>query len=254
MIHHAAATGFSSASDTYASGRPDYPAELDGWLKEVVGLGPDRTVLDLGAGTGKFLARLRSTGAKLLAVEPVAEMREKIVANQPDVEVFEGTAEAIPLPDASLDAVVCAQAFHWFANARAVAEIRRVLKPGGVFGLVWNVRDESVGWVAALTEIMTPHEGDAPRFYSGAWRTVFPAPGFSDLDEARFDNAHVGDPERVIVDRTLSVSFIASLPAEEQAKVAAEVRALIASDPALAGRAVVAFPYRTSAFHCRKLG
>jgi SAM-dependent methyltransferase len=152
-----------------------------------------------------------------------------------------------------MDAIVCAQSFHWFANAAALAEMRRVLKIGGALGLIWNVRDESVDWVAALTRIMTPYEGDAPRFGGGRWREVFPAEGFSPLIERRFAHAHFGPPERVIVDRVLSTSFIAALSAAERDKIAAEVRELIAATPALAGRAEVAFPYETRAFRCLKL-
>jgi SAM-dependent methyltransferase len=181
-------------------------------------------------------------------------MRAQLAARNPDVEALEGSAEHIPLPDAAVDAVVCAQAFHWFANAAALNEIRRVLKPGGVLGLIWNVRDESVDWVAELSRITDHLEGDAPRYRSGQWRRMFPADGFAFLGERHFRNAHVGTPEHVIVDRTLSVSFIAARPPEEQDAVATAVRALIAATPALAGRAEVAFPYETATFAYRKIG
>ena len=131
--------------------------------------------------------------------------------------------------------------------------MRRALKIGGALGLIWNVRDESVGWVAALTAILAPYEGDTPRFAGERWRKVFPADGFSPLAERRFPHAHVGPPERVIVDRVMSTSFIAALPGDERARVAARVRALIAATPALAGRAEVAFPYQTHAYSCRRL-
>lgn len=252
-IHSAAAAGFSRAAATYETGRPDYPAALDGRLVETLGLGPGRRVVDLGAGTGKFVPRLLSTGSRVVAIEPVAEMRAECARRHPEVEVLAGTAQAIPLADASVDAVVCAQAFHWFASAEALAEIRRVLKPGGALGLVWNVRDERVAWVADLTALMTPHEGDAPRFHSGAWATVFPAEGFSPLAESRFSHAHTGPAEQVIVDRLLSVSFIAALPEAERTRFAAEVRAVIAATPELAGRDPVSFPYETRVFACRKL-
>ncbi len=252
-VHSAAATGFQAGAQTYARGRPDYPAALDAWLRDVVQLGPGRTVLDLGAGTGKFTGRLVGTGASVVAVEPVAAMRMRLAADYPMVRALDGNAEAIPLPDASLDAVVCAQAFHWFATAAALAEIRRVLKPGGALALVWNVRDMSVGWVRAIDDILTPHEGDAPRYYSGRWRDVFPAEGFGPLEEASFPHGHTGPAEQVVVDRQLSVSFIAALPPDEQRQVADAVRALIAATPELAGKAEVTFPYVTSAFIARKL-
>lgn len=252
-IHQAAARGFASQADTYARGRPEYPAEIDTWLRGTLDLHAGRAVLDLGAGTGKFTRRLVQTGAAVIAVEPVAQMRAQLAAAVAPVQVLEGSAEAIPLADASVDVVVCAQAFHWFANARALAEIRRVLRPGGRLGLVWNVRDESVDWVARLTAIMAPHEGDAPRFYKGDWKRVFPAEGFGPLSRQSLPYAHVGPPQQVIVDRVMSVSFIASLPEPEQARVRARLHDLIDQHAALSGRAEVAFPYRTEAYHCERL-
>lgn len=252
-IHHAAAQGFSSQADTYARGRPDYPAELGDWLRDSLGLAPGKTVVDLGAGTGKFTRLLLPTGATVIAVEPVDAMRDQLSGRFPAVRAVQGSAESMPLPDASVDAVVCAQAFHWFANAAAMREIGRVLKPGGRLGLVWNVRDESVGWVARLTEIMTPYEGDAPRFYKGDWKKVFPAEGFGPLGLTRFPYTHTGAPEQVIVDRVMSVSFIASLPQPEQDAVRARLHALIDADPALQGRDAVSFPYSTEAYCCERL-
>ncbi|QNM96836.1 class I SAM-dependent methyltransferase [Chitinimonas koreensis] len=252
-IHHAAADGFGSQAAAYARGRPDYPQALAGWLRDEIGLGAGRRVLDLGAGTGKFSGLLAASGATVVAVEPVEAMRAQLAARLPQVDVQAGTAEAIPLADASCDLVACAQAFHWFATPPALAEIRRVLKPGGELLLVWNVRDESVDWVAALTELMTPYEGDTPRFHSGAWRSVFPAEGFGPLAETAFDYVHAGPAEQVVVDRVLSVSFIAALPDAERERVAERLRALVAGHPALAGRAEVRFPYRTLAYRARRL-
>jgi len=251
-VHHAAATGFAAAAAAYQESRPDYPAALADWLRDELGLGPRRVALDLGAGTGKFTPLLSATGARLVAVEPVAAMRAELVAAHPDIEALAGEAERLPLADASVDAIVCAQSFHWFARPAALTEMRRVLKPGGALGLVWNVRDERVAWVAALTKILDRHQGDAPRHESGRWRDVFPFPGFTPLSERRFAYEHVGAAERVIVERAMSVSFIAALLADEQARVADEVRALIAATPSLAGHATIAFPYVTHAHACRR--
>ena len=139
---HAAAQGFETGASAYERGRPDYPDEVAGWLTDTLRLGPGKTVLDLGAGTGKFTRYLTATGAAVIAVEPVDGMRAKLVAAMPQVQALAGMAETIPLPDATVDAVVCAQAFHWFASKAALAEMSRVLKPGGRFGLIWNMRDE----------------------------------------------------------------------------------------------------------------
>jgi SAM-dependent methyltransferase len=252
-VHHAAAAGFGAAAEAYQHARPDYPAALADWLRDALGLAPGRVVVDLGAGTGKFTPLLRATGARLVAVEPVEAMRAELVAAHPDVEALAGEAERLPLADASVDAIVCAQSFHWFATLAALAEMRRALKPGGALGLVWNVRDARVAWVAALTRILDRYQGDAPRHESGQWRALFPAPGFTALSERRFAYEHVGPPERVVVERALSVSFIAALPTDEQARVADEIRALIAATPSLAGRAAVTFPYVTHAHACRRM-
>jgi SAM-dependent methyltransferase len=251
-VHHSAAIGFSNRAAAYARGRPDYPVAIDGWLTTHLGLEPGRMALDLGAGTGKFTGRLLSTGASVRAVEPVAAMRAQFADALPMVPIEDGTAEAIPFPDSSLDAVVCAQSFHWFATAAALAEIRRVLKPGGALGLIWNVRDERVDWVAAISDILAPFEGDTPRFAKGDWRRPFPAAGFSALDEQSFPYEHRGPADTVIVDRMLSVSFIGAMADEDRGRVEARLRHLIDRHPALAGRKEVAFPYRTQAYRCRK--
>lgn len=176
-VHRAAVAGFTAGAEKYARGRPEYPREIDEWLRLDLALGKGRTVLDLGAGTGKFSTYLLKTQADVVAVEPVEAMREQLMRRHPGIAARAGSAEQIPMEDATVDAVVCAQAFHWFANGAALTEILRVLKPGGRLGLVWNVRDESVAWVAAITRIIEPFEADTPRFQSQQWRSVFPFPG-----------------------------------------------------------------------------
>jgi SAM-dependent methyltransferase len=252
-IHRSAAEGFGAAAVTYAEGRPEYPSEIEDWLRNDLGLEEGKTALDLGAGTGKFTVSLLATGATVIAVEPIAAMLNQLTGQHPEIEAKAGSAEHIPLADASVDAVVCAQSFHWFATAETLREIHRVLKPGGALGLIWNVRDESVEWVAALTRIMKPFKGDTPQFESQKWRGAFPAAGFSPLRERWFSNKHAGPTEQVIVDRILSVSFIAALPRDEQERVRSQIRELIATSPELAGKARVTFPYKTAAFVCTKL-
>ena len=188
----AAAEGYQANADRYVKGRPDYPPEIAAWLRDVIGLHAGMTVIDLGAGTGKFTPRLLETGAQVIAVEPVPQMLEKLSAALPQVKTLAGTADAIPLPDESVDAVVCAQSFHWFATPQALAEIQRILKPGGKLGLVWNMRDARVGWVRKLNQIVDSHEGDAPRFYTGEWRKLFPFKGFEPLQEQVFMLGHRG--------------------------------------------------------------
>ena len=254
-LHPAARDGFAAKADTYASGRPSYPPSVTRWTVDALRLGEGKTVVDLGSGTGKFLPVLAATGAAIIAVEPVDAMRARLQAEHPAVLAKAGSATAIPLADASADAIVCAQAFHWFATDEALDEIHRVLKPGGFLGLVWNVRDEGVPWVAALAGIMAPYEAGVPRQASGEWRMRFPAAGFSPLDETRLSHpGHRGTPEAVIIDRVLSVSFIAALPADEQTWVEGRLRTLIAATPELHEKREVTLPYTIIAARVEKTG
>lgn len=209
--------------------------------------------MDLGAGTGKFTRLLVQTGARVQAIEPVDAMRAELIRTLPEVAAIAGVAQSMPLPTASADAVMSAQAFHWFATPEALCEIHRVLKPGGALGLVWNVRDETCEWVAALTKIIAPYEGDTPRFHSGEWRRAFAGGLFSELEETSFRHAHAGPPREVIIDRVLSVSFIAALSAPDKAHVAAQLAHLIDTDASLRGRAQVTFPYRTVAYRSLRM-
>lgn len=253
-IHNSAAKGFAAAAATYVKGRPDYPPETVSWLCQDLKLAPGKTVLEVGAGTGKFIPVLRQSRARLLALEPVEAMRQQLAQGYNDVEALAGTAAAIPLPDESVDAVVCAQAFHWFATREALAEFRRVLAPGGRLGLIWNVRDETTPWVAALSAITDPLEGDTPRYRSGAWRAVFPAEGFGAMGERCIPYMHRGSPEDVILRRTLSVSFVAAQSEAVRQDITDKIEQLIRQTPQLAGRSEIAFPYETRMFTYQKLG
>lgn len=250
-LHPAAAAGYGQSAQLYARGRPGFPPQALDWLKADLQLGPGKIALELGAGTGKFTKLLLQTDAEIVAVEPVAAMLALLTADQPAVNSLRASAQNLPLSTASVDAVICAQSFHWFATGAAVAEIHRVLKPGGMLGLIWNVRDRSVAWVEGLTQILDRYEGDAPRYDDGEWRSVFPAPGFEPFQERSVAHLHTGNPESVILDRVASVSFIAALPETERRLVLDEVRALIAASPELADKQTVGMPYRTTMFWCR---
>lgn len=252
-VHRAAATGFADGADIYAASRPAYPAEALDWLRDRMGIGPDSSVVEVGAGTGLFTRLLLETGAKVLATDPVAEMLVHLAATVPGVATAIATAEALPIAAGSVDAVICATAFHWFATPQVLAEFRRVLRPGGRLGLIWNVRDHQVPWVRRLSEITDRYQDDAPRQKSQAWRVVFPAPGFTSLRETTMRYDHVGTPEEVIIGRTLSTSFIAALPDDRRATLIDEVHAMIAATPELAGKDKVHFPYVTRAYDCRRI-
>ncbi len=213
---HPATRGFGLAADAYERGRPDYPAAAIEWLVDRLDLRPGRTVVDLAAGTGKLTHLLVPTGAEVIAVEPIAEMRAKIEG----ARALAGTAEAIPLEDASVDAVTVAQAFHWFRAEEALAEIRRVLRPDGGLALVWNVRDERDPVQAAASAIMQPLEENIPRRGKRNWREVIDA-----SETATFDHAQLVG-EDAFVERFTSVSFIAAASPEERAAVEEQLRAL----------------------------
>ena len=247
-LHPTAAEGYGQGAEVYARGRPGFPLEALDWLKKDLCLGEGSIALEIGAGTGKFTKLLTQTGATVVAVEPVAAMLAQLAADQPTVLTLNASAQNLPVADASVDAVICAQSFHWFATAAALAEMRRVLKPAGSLGLIWNVRDQSVGWVAELTRIMAPFEGDAPRYDNGEWKKAFPVPGFGELHERAVTHQHVGAPSQVILDRVASVSFIAALDEPTRNSVMDEVRALIAGTPELANKTRVAAPYITRAY------
>ena len=132
------AASFAGVADVYERSRPGYPEAAVVWL---AGSTPG-DVVDLGAGTGKLTRSLVALGHRVTAVEPLEEMLAQLRASVPAARALTGGAEAIPLPDASIDVVTCAQAFHWFDHDRALAEIARVLRPGGRIALVWNMRDD----------------------------------------------------------------------------------------------------------------
>jgi SAM-dependent methyltransferase len=240
-VHDAAARGFARSADAYERARPDYPPEAVAWLADRIGVRPGRTVVDLAAGTGKLTRPLAATGAEVVAVEPVAEMRAMI---GPDAaRVLDGTAEAIPLGDASADAFTVAQAFHWFDGPAALAEIHRVLRPGGALALVWNRRPLEHPVHAAIERIIAPFRRDAPAHRSGAWRAAFEETVlFAPLEERVFEHGRPHDAD-ALADRVGSTSFVAVLDDGPQADVIAAVRALADEGP-------VDVPYVCEVFVC----
>ncbi len=232
-IHPAAATGFARAARAYDRGRPGYPDDALDWL--VPRLGP--AVVDLGAGTGRLTGGLAARGLDVVAVEPVEEMRALIAVSE-RVRALAGTAEAIPLPDSSADAVTVAQAFHWFDVPRALAEIHRVLRPGGALAIVWNRRRMEDEIHERIDELLAPHRGDVPAHATDGWRPLFDASElFVPAARRDFDNEQLLDGDG-LVDRFGSVSFVAALDDAARDEVHAALRAL-------AGRSRVALRYRT---------
>ena len=252
MVHEVAASGFSDPGD-YEAARPSYPPDAVAWLVDRLGVRAGSRVCDLAAGTGKLTRLLAPTGAALFAVEPVPGMRATFREVLPDVPVMAGTAEALPLRAGAVDALVAAQAWHWFDHDRAAAEARRVLHSGGALGLVWNARDRSEPWVDAVWNIMDRVEKHAPWRDHENWRdSAFRAmPGFGELERAEFRHRQSTTREGV-VRRIASVSHVAVLPERERAAVLDEVRAVLTTFPGLAGREVVQIPYRVDCLAVRR--
>ena len=146
----ARALSFGSVAQTYDRARASYPQEAVAWVLEPLQAGARARVLDLGAGTGRLTSVLLGLGVDVIAVEPDDAMRALVPAG---ATALEGTAEQVPLPDQSVDAVLVGQAWHWFDHQQALAQVHRVLRPGGVLGLLWNVFDDAVPWVADLVAL-----------------------------------------------------------------------------------------------------
>src|SRR5437764_1002847 len=154
QLQHPESRPFELVADVYERARPEYPPDAVEWMAAKLGLGDGRTVLDLGAGTGKLTRALVSTGARVIAVEPGEAMLAQLRGVLPEVEAIQGAAESIPLADASVDAVTVGQAFHWFRHAEAVPELRRVLRDGGGVALVWNNRDPDDALQTEITNLI----------------------------------------------------------------------------------------------------
>ncbi|MHA3059241.1 class I SAM-dependent methyltransferase [Acinetobacter sp. ANC 4636] len=253
-IHPAAAQGFSSGAALYQQTRPSYPLQIVSWLRSELELSSQSQVIDLAAGTGKFTQYLKQVTPHIVAVEPVAEMQQQFKAAYPDVTTLTAYSDQIPLESAQYDAVLAAQAFHWFANHETLAEVHRLLKPHGHFGLVWNQRDTSVPWVKAIADILLPLENDTPRYHSGEWKKAFQNQSWFKLgSEQHFIHLHHGTVEQVVSNRLLSTSFIAMMPAEQQQQLKQQFEQVIFDYLGKRPDDEIDFPYLTYAYDFIKI-
>ncbi len=233
---HPRAQAFATAASVYERARPAFPAAAVDWLCEHLGIDHATRVLDLAAGTGRLTRPLFERTRRLVAVEPMPEMRDVLQETLPEIEVLDGTAEQIPLPDASVGAVVVAQAFHWFDPEPALAEIARVLEPGGRLGLVWHTPDTSDPLQRAFRGIVERNRhgapihvaGDAARYFEH--QTLFREIATLDLPEA-----YELDADGLAV-LARSTSHVAALPEDARERAIDEIRALV-------GPGTVQLPY-----------
>jgi SAM-dependent methyltransferase len=235
------ARAFGAAVAAYDRGRPEYPPSLVDWLVPRSA----KRVLDLGAGTGKLTQLLVDAGLKVTAVEPSEQMREHLSAAVPAAAVRPGRAEQIPLADGSVDAVVVAQAWHWFELELAEPEVARVLVPGGTLSLVWNIRDGAEPWVADLGRILhqlTPQSIDTEPVVGEPF-------GPPERLEVRWTQTMT---RAEVLDLAASRSYVVTLPAREQAQLLDEVSQLLGSHPDLKERTEIVMPYITRCTRVRR--
>lgn len=232
------ALSFGAAAEDYDRHRPGYPIEAVAWATPPA---PAR-VVDLGAGTGILTRTLLATGHEAVPVEPDDGMRAQLARSTGGRAALAGSAEGIPLPDASVDGVVAGQAYHWFDRERAHREIARVLRPGGVFATLWNIRDDSVPWVAELTAI-----ADAARGYRGADDHVPGSfgPRFGSLERAEFPHATIHTPGSLVELMKTRAWYRTATP-RRRIEVEQAITDLI--DRHLNGRDEFALVYNTVAF------
>jgi SAM-dependent methyltransferase len=225
----------------YEKARPEYPAEAIDWLVPA----DAKTVLDLGAGTGKLTRALASRGLEVFAVDPSPKMLDQLREAVPGATVSVGTAEDIPLADASVDAILVGQAWHWVDQEAALPSVARVLRPGGTLGLIWNLRDDRVPWIERLTTVMHPAEGEifmeTGRIDRGA---------FGELESANFEWSQDFTRDELL-DLVRSRSYFITADEAEQASILRGVNELLDTDPDVGGRSSWSMPYVTRAFRMR---
>ncbi|MEX0663842.1 MAG: methyltransferase domain-containing protein [Acidimicrobiia bacterium] len=246
-----AARGFSATAEQYEQYRPSYPADAVAWLLEHCRVTPGATVCDLGAGTGKFTRLLVGNGADAVAVEPLPEMLAILHRELPEVPAVNALAEAMPFASGTLHAITAAQAFHWFDLDRALAELHRVLVPGGRVGVIWNSWDDSVAWVRDVRDVMAQDASEQwlknhldDRWLHDALRH---SQHFGDVHSTTFRQTHTaprGGVREELVARMATSSHIAVKTPEEQKVVLDQVRAIIDAVDA----DDLDFPYRVDVY------
>jgi len=234
------------AAEQYERARPAYAEAAVGFVVDEFGLGPGSRLLDLAAGTGKLTRQFVPYVGRIVAVEPLATMRAQLEKAVPTADIREGTAEAVPLPDTDVDAVVAGQAWHWFDSERALAEVTRVTRPGAGLALFWNEYDQRSELMSRIARIRDRVSAAAPRHTESEWRVAFSrSPVWAPLVEAEFEHVVRVTTEQM-TERVLSSSVLAIQPEEVKSSVRAEIRHIAGGDTE------IEVPYRTEVFWTRK--
>jgi ubiquinone/menaquinone biosynthesis C-methylase UbiE len=244
-LQHPDARAFECVADVYERARPEYPPEAVAWFAEELELHDGRTVLDLGAGTGKLTRALVATGARVVAVEPGAAMLAELRRVLPGVEALLGGAESIPLPDASVDAVAVGQAFHWFRHDEAVPELHRVLRPGGAVALIWNSRDQERPLQREISELIKPLVPAGRPPVGESAKALETSELFGPVEKRMFPFVQRLDADGV-AERIASVSFVAAAPPVVRAELDRRLREAVAAQGG-----VVDFAYVTEVYVSR---
>jgi SAM-dependent methyltransferase len=244
------ASSFGPAAALYDRVRPSYPAAAVDWALGPLGAGRWR-IIDVGAGTGIMTRLLLSLGHDTIAVEPDEQMRQRL-ADKTAAKSVAGSAESLPLADASVDGAIAAQAYHWFDRDRAHAELARVIRPGGVFAAVWNDRDESVDWVVEYSRIVEGEQGPDGSGADARERIQSYGDKFGPVESAVFRHSVRHTPDS-LVSLLKSRSYFLTASPERQSTLEDEVRALAVSHPDLSGRSEFELPYVTVAYRAKRI-
>lgn len=246
------AKGFTAGAPSYERSRPGYPRSAIRFAQRTFHLGPESTVVDLAAGTGKLTRDLLATGARIIALEPLPAMREQFRRAVPSVRVRPGTAEHTGLPAGCADLVTVGQAFHWFDVDRALPEIHRILRPGGGLMIVYNWREERGGWRQAVRKVELEYDYRSVPHHKEWWRwhpKLLRATGFTRARTRTFPNPQHLTPKGV-EERMMSISYLAALPPKKKAELRARIREVLATHPSSRGRTRLEMPYTTKVTYC----
>ncbi len=226
-LHARRADSFGAQAQAYAEHRPDYPVAAIRWALEPLGAGEHLDVLDLAAGTGKLTAVLVAEGHRVTAVEPNEQMLSELVRRVHDVRALPGHAEHIPVPDQTVDAVLVGTAFHWFDQEKALPEIARVLRPGGVVAALWNEPDTDVEWVAELERI----SGTSVESKRDAPTSVRPHPLFGAIERQVFPHTQLRNSPEDLIATINTHSRMLVIDEEERTAVNEKLLAVLRSRP-----------------------